>query len=286
MSRRIEMISLIIAAILVFSCMSDGPDEIGDRSRVTQLIEDLKDDDINVRARSINALGKTGDPDLVQVIAEQLTSPDTRIRIQSIHALSSIGGPGVVSHLEDALEDERGIVRKTALESLSRLQGEQESIALLTRAVMEDPDNSVSIHAAQALIERVGPASAEVLREKLAKSIDIEVIGLSIAFVEMIEDVEPGSWKGIILKAVSDPDPLKRIRAAEILYKRGDESRVPVIRRALFESDLEVKIRAITALGSISDKDSLKEIRLYRESEDGDLRNRAEWAVAEIEKAG
>ena len=286
MSRRIKTISLIVASILVFSCMSDHPDEIGDQSRVKKLIEDLKNDDINVRPRAINALGKTGDPDLIQVIAEQLTSTDTRVRIQSVRALSRIGGPEVVPHLKGALEDERGIIRKIALESLCRLQDEQDTIALLNNAVMEDPDNSVCIQAARSLAKRIGPASAEILRKRLKKSIDTEEIGLSIAFVEMIEEVEPGSWKGIILKATSDPAPLKRIRAAEILYQRGDKSRVPVIRKALSESDLEVKSRAITALGSMGDMESLKEISLYTESEDEDLRNRARWAVAEIEKAG
>ncbi|MFC1889574.1 HEAT repeat domain-containing protein [Thermodesulfobacteriota bacterium] len=286
MSRRIEMISLIIAPILIFSCMSDRPDEIGDRSRVTQLIEDLKDDDINVRARAIDALGKTGNPDLIQVIAEQLTSTDIRIRLQSVHALSRIGDPGVVPHIESALEDERGIVRKTALTSLGRLQDEQDTIVLLTKAVMDDPDNSICIHAARSLAKRIGPESAEILRERLKKSFDTEEISLSITLIEIIEEVDPGSWKAIILKSASDPAPLKRIRAAEILYKRGDSSRLSVIRRALSESDPEIKIRAITALGSMGDKESLKAISLYTESENRDLRNRARWAVTEIEKAG
>lgn len=284
MSRGIEIISLLVASTLVFSCMSDHPDEIGDRSRTEQLIEALKDDDINVRPRAVAALGKTGDPDLIQVISEQLTSTDIRVRIQSVRALSRIGGPGVVPHLKAALEDERGIVRKIALKSLCRLLDEQDTIALLKDAVKEDPDNSICIHAARSLTERIGSAAAEILRERLKKSIDTEEINLSLAFVEMIEEVDPGSWKGIILKATSDPAPLKRIRAAKILYQRGDKSRVPVIREALFESDLEVKIRAITALGSMGDMESLKEISHYTESEDEDLRNRAQWAVAEIEK--
>ncbi len=125
---------------------SGQPDVVGPLSRVA-----LADEDEDVRAAAIDALGDIGGKDAAQALSVALQDEEPGLRAEAVEALGHIGGQAAAQVLAIALQDADVDVRYLAVESLGEIGGET-SIALLERA-LGDADEDVRDIAAELLRE-------------------------------------------------------------------------------------------------------------------------------------
>ena len=78
----------------------------GDERAVEPLIELLKDNNINIRQRSVDALGAIGDKRAVVPLIELLKDEDNHIRQQSVAALGAINDKRAIEPLIKVLKDD------------------------------------------------------------------------------------------------------------------------------------------------------------------------------------
>ena len=130
----------------------------------------LKDDDEEVRSAAATAIGKFGPgaADAIHPLIEAMSDSKNdkpsaageSVADIASHSLASIGPPAVPA-LTAALQSSDVVVRRGAVRALERIrQPPNETIAALTRA-LQDKDDEVSVHAADALI-LVGGSAQQV----------------------------------------------------------------------------------------------------------------------------
>ena len=130
----------------------------------------LKDDDEEVRSAAATAIGKFGPgaADAIHPLIEAMSDSKNdkpsaageSVADIASHSLASIGPPAVPA-LTAALQSSDVVVRRGAVRALERIrQLPNETIAALTRA-LQDKDDEVSVHAADALI-LVGGSAQQV----------------------------------------------------------------------------------------------------------------------------
>jgi HEAT repeat protein len=190
------------------------------------LAEALRDRDADVRSAAAQALGKAGRPAHVTAMALGRTEQDDRdaeVRRAAREALAAVGRPVPKDDVPlwmDALKDERAPYRVLAARSLYWAGPDAApAAAALGHALETDGDARVR-EAALLALEKFGPAAKPATRG--------------------------------IVKALADPDPDARARAARLLGAvgpEGDEAIDELCRLLKDDKDLTVRVQATYALG-------------------------------------
>lgn len=155
---------------------------------------------------------------------EQLTkmsqSPEFRVRQRAAYSLGHSEAPEAVELLMNALEDEHWQVRNAAAKSLGDL---------------------TAVDAASPLARALGDVNATV-RKTAGK-----------ALAGMGTTISP-----VVMGVLSDPNPLARERAVQVLSKTGGEPAVQALTRVLNDPAAEVRKSAAIALGELNDPRATK----------------------------
>jgi HEAT repeats len=226
--RQREDVSLLetIATSLVESLAAapDGPD-IEVRARALEILALLGDRNATARlssmvatsgtAQSDAALARLGDAAAVTRLAGRVKNGAARDVSDAIDALSDGGVKTAAGVIAGALDPARPLPTKmAAARALGRL-GDPAFVPQLKLA-LKDPDPPVRVMAAAALAQLGDDSAADLMRTYSNSPVgDLRLIA-----VEAGASANPsGQWVGVATGVLQDPDPLVRLRAAELLLQ-------------------------------------------------------------------
>lgn len=170
---------------------------------------------------------------LIAKLTAMSQSPDYRARQRAAYSLGRVAVPKATELLTAALKDDHWQVREAAATSLGKL---------------------AAIDTAPALASALGDINVKV-REAAGN-----------ALVNMGTIVSP-----VVIRVLSDPNPLARDRAARVLGKTGHAQAVAALIPLLYDLDAGVRKSTATALGCLNDQRATKPLlaRLAVETERG-----------------
>jgi bilin biosynthesis protein len=254
-----------------------------DQILLKRLVEGLGDSRGLVRLRFAEVLGEIGEaatPFLLKALANHA---NVVVRRAAAKTLTIIADPNAVpTLLQSFLHDEDTVVRSSSAGALART-GEASVPALLDILASAEYAEDTKGHAAWALAF-IGSEASDYLYAALnATSLDVRcaVIGaLGHVAQEQVDDKSCG----LLIAALTDPEPLIRTEAAAALGQVNYPAAVPHLILAIGDTNLDVQKATINALGKLGDPIALEPLqRLLDDSQDV-LRILAKLAIAQIKR--
>jgi HEAT repeat protein len=164
-----------------------------------------------------DTLARLGDAAAVRRLADRVKNGGTRDVSEAIDALAEANVKSAVGVIASALDPAKALPTKMAAARALGLLGDSTAIPRLKEA-LNDPDPPVRVLAAAALARLGDSAGAEIV-QKLENS---PVGDLRLLAVEVSASSNPsGPWVGVATGVLKDPDPLVRLRAAELLLRHA-----------------------------------------------------------------
>jgi HEAT repeat protein len=252
----------------------DGLNGVDDPDVVASLINAIKDPSKNVRAVAAAALGKAADAAAVEPLVAVLTDEDWAVRKAAGDALARLRDKRAVEPMIGLINDHDPDVRETAVHALGEIR-DRSAVESLVRALV-DPQLSVRTLAASALRKidsqwekleqalRVIPRLRVALRSNdyWVRQAASEVLAtLDKSHVPATQLDRPDSNVirvrqqvafGVLVKALSDHDPILRFAAAEALGRAADRRLIPPLVGALADPKPWVRHSAALALEKMS----------------------------------
>jgi len=254
----------------------DALNGVGEPDVVTSLINALKDPSKNVRAVAAAALGSAGDATAVEPLLAVLPDEDWAVRKAAGDALARLRDKRAVEPIIALMNDPDQDVRETAVNALGEIR-DRSAVQCLVNALV-DPQMSVRTLAASALRkvdakwEHLDQALLAIPRLKIAlRSNDYwvrqsatEVLGKlekSQATAPQWDETDTNTTAvrvrqqvalGVLVKAISDHDPVLRLAASEALGRSADRRMIPPLVSALADPKPWVRHAAAVALNKLN----------------------------------
>jgi HEAT repeat protein len=252
----------------------DALNGVGEPDVVAGLINALKDPSKNVRAVAAAALGSASDATAVEPLLAVLTDDDWAVRKAAGDALARLRDKRAVEPMIGLINDPDQDVRETAVNALGEIRDRSAVECLVTALV--DPQLSVRTLAASALrkidahwekleqtllaIPRLQIAlrsydywvrqSASEVLAKLDKS-HIPAPQLNDTDTTAVRVREQVAF-GVLVKALSDHDPVLRLAATEALGRAADRRLIPPLVATLADPKPWVRHAAAIALNKLN----------------------------------
>jgi HEAT repeat protein len=196
------------------------------------------------------ALARIGNPQAVARLTRRVASPNARADVSgAIDALVKARPAEAVATIAAALDPARPLPTKmSAARALGEL-GAAEAIPQLKRA-LQDPEPPVRMAAAAALT-RLGDQSGASLVRDMENS---PVADIRLMAAEGAAAGNPsGSWVSTATDVLKDPDPLARLRAAQLLVEHGPDpaAALAILNRALSDPNPALRLAAARTLEEI-----------------------------------
>nr|WP_321349881.1 HEAT repeat domain-containing protein [uncultured Methanoregula sp.] len=207
---------------------------------IRSLVAALKNKDGNIRAITVEALGRIG-VRAIQALEGALTDPSWEVRLAAAEVLGQIKNERAVQPLITALHDTDGEVRAASACSLGKI-GDFSAFVPLVQA-LEDPDFGARRNAESALAA-FGEQGAQPAKRLLAHSNPL-VRGSAATILGMIGSME--TLPDLIF-LFGDSDEGVRERAAIALGKTGSRA-IPLLSEVLATGDPGRRLCAVTGLG-------------------------------------
>ena len=186
-------------------------------------------------AQSDAALARLGDAAAVTRLAGRVKNGAARDVSDAIDALSDGGVKTAAGVIAGALDPARPLPTKMAAARALGKLGDPAFVPQLKLA-LKDPDPPVRVMAAAALAQLGDESSAELMRTYANSPVgDLRLIA-----VEAGASANPsGQWVGVATGVLQDPDPLVRLRAAELLlqYAADPGAAAEVFTQALVDTN-------------------------------------------------
>jgi HEAT repeat protein len=235
---------------------------------VEALIKAVEDEDKDVRALSIETLGKIGSSVAVPKLIEALDDPERWVKWEAIEALGEIGDARAVSKLIDCLQIEDDHVPWTTIKALKEI-GNEASVLGLVKAlkVPKSSDRRYAINALHELcVMRENSHLLQAIKNESVISQLLEAIkneeDISVfeAATYLLEKIGGSS----VVQALTDilirhVNPSFRRQAAGAIGAIGDKSAKPYLLKAL--KDEETQISAAVALGQLLGNEAIPILR-------------------------
>ena len=200
-------------------------------------------------AQSDAALARLGDAAAVNRLAGRVKNGGTRDVSDAIDALADGDVKTAAGVIAGALDPARPLPTKmAAARALGRL-GDPSLVPQLKQA-LKDPDPPVRVMAAAALARLGDESSAELMRTYANSPVG----DLRLLAVEAGAAGNPtGAWVGVATGVLQDPDPLVRLRAAELLLQHAAEPGAArdVFAQALGDTNPAMRFAAARRLDNI-----------------------------------
>ncbi len=241
------------------ACRSLGV--LGGRDAVQELVEHLRDDDIDVCIDAAESLGRLGDPAAVTPLIESLhNDPDGEIRVSVVEALGRLGGEQAIAALlslltsvpedtdwdDDDAWDSNWDVQRKAVQALGYLRA-AEAVAPLT-ALLDEEDAPVDETDILLALARIGDAGEEVVIQRLQNGTTRERRRAAHA---LGQPCTPTGARALG-RALQDPAPEVRAVAAEALANNGQGRYLGALLLLLRDPADEVRETALKMAGKLS----------------------------------
>lgn len=190
---------------------ADALGDIGDEACVPPLIAITRDSEIEVRIAAIKSLGKLRDERAIPHLIRCFTDDYPVIRHVAADSLIQIGEEAIIA-LILYLDDEKALTRQMSARALGKSRNDRVILPLIKK--IGDPDPDMRNAVVQAL-SMIGLPCIEPLITVLQRGTRDERLGALDALGYIPDD----RAKTAIRQALSDPDELVRIRAAQVLKK-------------------------------------------------------------------
>lgn len=175
-------------------------------SLAERVAERMGDEDDRVAAAAAVAVLKAY-PQAPQLASDMMSSEDPEARRIAIDGVAKKIGKLMAADLEKAATDKDARVRRVAARWLGQIK-DADAVAVLTRHLKADPDESVRAAAATALA-RIGVGNLESLGTAALKD---KALAVRLAAIDLIEAAKrPDRLQQI---AETDPDPMVAVEAA------------------------------------------------------------------------
>lgn len=254
-----------------------------DQVLLERLVEGLGDPRGLIRLRFAETLGEIGEaatPFLLKALAGHV---NVVVRRAAAKTLTIIADPSAVpTLLQSFLHDEDTVVRGSAAGALART-GETAVPALLDILASTEYAEDTKGHAAWALAF-IGSEAADHLYAALNNaSLDVRcaVIG---ALGHVAQEQTDEKSCGLLVTALTDPEPLIRTEAAAALGQVNYPPALSHLILAVRDSDLDVRKAAINSLGKIGDPTALESLQPLLDDSQDVVRVLAKLAIAQIER--
>lgn len=216
--------------------------DLGDPAGAPALVAQLKSMDANARGHAALALGSMGSiavPDLINTLRDERSS----VRLDAIRGLGRTGDPRALGPLADYLEKKRPTTGECVQAVYSiQLIGGPEAMHTLSRLI----ENQICVSKAVSALGTFGPSAADILFRAM-DSLDSRYHGLIIKSLGEIGDPRGARLAAGFLK---DGNESRRITAAAALQKIADPRTTDELILALDDSNINVRIEVIKALGA------------------------------------
>jgi HEAT repeat protein len=219
----------------------------------------LHDSDPVIRAGAVRILGLVGKPDAIDALAGAAKDSDQDVRRAAVAALGSIKDPKAVPILIASLKDSYWFARSEAATALG-----QENDGRATKPLLDavtDPDNTVQTAAESSLVflskQSPSPLSADDLASRLNDP-SPKIVLVSAICLALLKDTRSIP---ILEKLVDDTDPIARLDAVKGLGETGDPSVIPILRKTLKSSDINMQGWSIIGLGNLKDQGSMADLQ-------------------------
>ncbi len=214
-----------------------------------QVAERMTDEDDRVAAAAAVAVLKAY-PQAPQVAGDMLQSEDPEARRIALDGVAKKVGKLMAADLEKAAIDKDARVRRVAVRWLGQIK-DADAVAVLTRHLKADPDESVRAAAATALA-RIGVGNLEALGTAALKD---KSLAVRIAAIDLIEAANrPDRLQQI---AQTDPDPMVAVEAAiaiknQELGKRALDKAITAELWTIRAGAANVAVRAVGKAGALA----------------------------------
>jgi bilin biosynthesis protein len=256
--------------------------DVSDQIVLQQLVEGLGDPRGLIRLRFAETLGEIGEVATPLLRNALASHTNVVVRRAAAKTLTIIGDSSAVpTLLHSFLNDEDTVVRSSSAGALART-GEAAVPALLDILASPDQPEDTKGHAAWALAF-IGSEAAEYLYKALnSDSIDVRcaVIG-AIAHVAQEQGDEKSC--GILVTALTDPEPTIRAEAATAFAQVNYPPAIPHLILATKDADLEVRKAAVSSLGKIGGQPEIEPLRSALQDSETVVQVLAKLAIAQIE---
>ncbi len=252
-------------------------DILGDFNRpdVRQALEaQLRSDNKLVRQAALASLTRNpGDID-PGVLCQLLRDPDINVQNRAVEALIAQAHPETFRHLVEVLKDESEFARRAAVEVLNEI-GDARSIKDLLAALGDD-DWWVRARATDALARIGGPRVIDAVLGLINEKDE----AIRRAAVEILNTTKDERAVRHLVEATRDDDWWVRERAADALGEIGNPKAIPAILK-MFEGDPRSIPAAVRALAKLAGKDAVKDLLPLLQHREKPVRREAMAALAE-----
>ena len=254
-----------------------------DQQVLKRLVEGLGDPRGLVRLRFAETLGEIGEP-ATPFLQEALANhTNVVVRRAAAKTLTLIADSSAVPTLLHAfLNDEDTVVRSSSAGALART-GEAAVPALLDILASTEQPEDIKGHAAWALAFIGSEATEHLYKALNSDSIDVRcaVIG---AIAHVAQEQSDTKSCGVLISALTDPEPVIRTEAASVLGQVNYPPAIPHLILALQDTDVEVRKAAVSSLGKMGDAKVIESLQSALQDEAAVVRTLAKLAIAQIER--
>lgn len=240
----------------------------------------MRDDDSVIRWRSASAVTAAHGATVPQLLAAT-TSTDPEVRRLAVTALQGLGGEAVAPFVQ-ALKDQNADVRHAAATALGRIGlGAIDAIPQLIAAI-QDADERVRASAAFSLSTFGRHAFEAVPALQKALGDPAAIVRSRAAFT--LGQVGPAAKRAVkeLARLVSDSDPMVRRNSASALGGIGADAAaaIPELLQASQDTDAAVRRCAVSVLGLIAPKAAADALKRALNDSDNEVRECARAALS------
>jgi HEAT repeat protein len=230
--------------------------------------------------------------DFCEVFKLGLSDEDPQVRALSIEGLWEVEDVTLVRPLVRALcDDESEMVREAAAMSLSRFalsaemgQLQPRLATLVWEALWKTVhDEAEDLHVRRRAIESLAYFDRPGVREAIGWAYEHEDSTMRVSAVFAMGRSTDDEWSGVVMDELSSLDPAMRYEAARACGELQIAGAVARLSRMTADTDAEVKLAAVWALGQIGGPESRRVLEICAEMGDEALRDAARAALDEIE---